>query len=70
LYTTDITPDFIKQLKHNMHDTRQYVNGNADRNGNGKQTKFGSIIVNLGAGLTAKEAILKPAPIYQDKINT
>jgi hypothetical protein len=52
-----------------MHGTCQYVTGNADSNGNGKQTKFGSIIVYLGAGLTAKETISKPAQIYQYKIS-
>jgi len=67
LYTTDITPDFIKPLKHNMHDIRQYVTGNTVSSGNGKQTKFGSIIVYLGTGLTAHETILKPAPRYQYK---
>jgi len=35
-----------------------------------KQTKFGLITVYLGAGLTAQETILKPAQIYQYKINT
>ena len=49
---------------------RQYVTGNADNNGNGKQMKFGSIFVYLGAGLTAKETILKPAQIYQYTIST
>jgi hypothetical protein len=69
LYTTDITPDSVKPLENNMHDIRQYVTGNADSNGNGKQTKFGSIIVYLGAGLAEKDAILKPAKTHQYKIN-
>jgi len=50
-----------------MHDIRQYVTGNTVSSGNGKQTKFGSIIVYLGTGLTAHETILKPAPRYQYK---
>jgi len=53
-----------------MQDIRQYVTGNADNNGNGKQTNFGSIIVYLVAGLTAKETNLKPAQKYQYEINT